>query len=405
MERRLEPSHTGIMVRTTWYKKDAAGTLTDTALSVGYTNEWQFKWKDDTESAMKKLLSGKEYTLVVKAAYSNPFLKVQAANDVDDLTHATLGINNQLPIILIDEQAKQTNVHKDTAKFNVPAKADPNMAQTKASVKTETGTDGKKTMTVTLNLVVNDLSYRLGFNRGGTEGVLYGSYGARIYYTDQDGKNQTYLNMDEITLGGKSLIAGSTYKNVGGIDYIFLEATNRQTLNFKAIENKQYVVEVYGVNLNDTDNTKMENKLLLESSKLATLHQNLNIAYAETPRMEDSKVELDAKTGSLAVTLYNGANLDKINTARLTITIYHTDENDNVTEKTQSLSEIVKFSELSKVGGRTRDQILVSLQDVLDQLAEDGDAISISVYLYQDATLCIDNVATYNLDSYVKPQQ
>ena len=324
---------------------------------------------------------------------------------MDGLTHATLGTNNQLPIILIDEQAKQTNVHKDSAKFNVPAKADPNMAQTKASVKTETGTDGKKTMTVTLNLVVNDLSYRLGFNRGGTEGVLYGSYGARIYYTDQDGKNQTYLNMDEITLGGKSLIAGSTYKNVGGIDYIFLEATNRQTLNFKAIENKQYVVEVYGVNLNDTDNTRMENKLLLESSKLATLHQNLNIAYAETPRMEDSKVELDAKTGSLAVTLYNGANLDKINTARLTITIYHTDENDNVTEKTQSLSEIVKFSELSKVGGRTRDQILVSLQDVLDQLAEDGDAISISVYLYQDATLCIDNVATYNLDSYVKPQQ
>ena len=102
--------------------------------------------------------------------------------------------------------------------------------------------------------------------------------------------------------------------------------------------------------------------------------------------------------------LYNAANLDKINTARMTITIYHTGADGNVTEHIQSYESVVGFTPLKDAGGRTRHQMNVSLKEVLDYVEQD-DALSISVYLYNNATLCLDNIARYNLDSYNKPKQ
>ena len=391
---------------TTWYKKDDDGNLT-TPLSLSENATVDFEWSDTEAAAQNSqfanLTSGKEYQLVLTAYYANPLLEVQSQETCDGIS----GRNNQIPLKRRTNEGNTFTVSGDTASFSVPAKADPTMIGTRASVSSETQSDGSKKLTATVNLTVNDLSKRLGFNRGEGEdkGVIYGFYGLRVKYTDQNGAGETYLNdMNEFTKGGQGL-AEEEYYTIGGKNYLYLQADTRYTLKFPVKEGQQYILEVYGINLNDTSNTGNANEMIVDSTSISTLHQNLNIANIDAPRAEDSATSLDTDTGTLSVILYNAANLDKINTARMTITIYHTDADGNVTEHIESYESVVGFKPLKDAGGRTRHQMTVSLKDVLEQFAQQDDALSISVYLYNNATLCLDNIARYNLDSYTKPKQ
>lgn len=383
---------------TAYYKLDTDGTtpVTNTPLPQNYVNEFIFQWSD-SDDMVKLLESGKEYQLVLRARYANPSLKIDPESDEINIA------SNTLPIYAVKSgQSEATQKAEDTSTFNVPALADPTMALTKASVQSSTDSTGAKTLRATVQMLVNDLSYRMGFYKTGeANGRVFGRYGVRIAYTEAGQSTKQYLEPRHVTVSG----AGGEVITEKGVEYIYLTANQRSTLNFVAEEDCQYVIEVYGFNLNQGPPAENgTNGVILTSESVTNLHTALNTANADVPRAEDSKVELDMKTGLLTVILYNAQNIEKINTARVSVTLYHTDGGD-ISEAVESLSSVVVFQPMSDAGGRTRHSVTISLADVLDKAAHEGDSLNISTYLYQDSTLYIDNVMTCNVDSYEPPKQ
>lgn len=378
--------------RNTWIPKPdetyyelTESTLTDRPYTYGYSNKSIFAWLDDNESVMDALSNGGKggsYILRVQARYENPLL------EVEDPTGTP---SNYVPMYIYTRDGKQESmVMKDTVKFSVAAKADPTMTQSKVLLtKNPAGQ-----VDATLKLYVSDLSYRLGFyEKEGDANAAMGQYGVRIKYRNGDGTGDwTYVDNNQITVDGD---AGSM--KWGG-RYLYLTAGKQATLRFKALTNRQYVVEIWGYSLNKPS---ADNQLILDSTGVLNLNQSLNTSNIDAPRIEDSKVELNQETGDFTITLYNGANLEKLNMALLTISGFHTDGTQWHASYTYAFNG---FTELSKVGGRTRHQITISLKDVLKNQAKQDDAINITTYLNIDNKEGLTDIATYNLDSYEMPE-
>ena len=366
----------------TYYKVSDDGLLTDTAFSSGYINTPSFLWMDGTGSVMDVLSNngaGGSYVIQVKALYEDPFLKVNG--------------KNYAMIYRYDKNGKQDpSVEADTTQFSVAAKADPTMTRSKALLKK----DAEGNIGAVLNLYVSDLSYRLGFyETDAATAATMGYYGVRIKYQNSDGTGEwTYIGEGSdstvITVDGKN-----GEKRNG---YLYLKADKQATLNFSVLENKQYVVEVWGYSLNDPD--ELKNQRILDSTGVLNLNQSLNTGDIDAPRIEDSKTEFNQETGDFTITLYNGVNLDKLNMALLTLTGYSTDG----TQWNDSYSYAFNgFTKLPDAGGRTRHQITISLKDRLES-AKQNDAINITTYFNIDNKEGLTNIATYNLDSYDKPK-
>lgn len=198
-----------------------------------------FEWSD-TETAAQdslfaKLTSGKEYQLVLTAYYANPLLKVQSQKECTGIS----GPSHQIPLERRTNEGNTSVVSGDTAPFSVPAKADPTMIGTRASVSSESQPDGSKELTATVNMTVNDLSKRLGFNRG-AEGVIYGFYGLRVKYTEQNGTGERYLDdMTKFIKDGRALAENAEYYTIDGKPYLYLKAGMRNTLKFRVIGQKR----------------------------------------------------------------------------------------------------------------------------------------------------------------------
>lgn len=365
--------------------------LTDEKLLPnGYNVSAEFAFADD--SALSAFLNGGsgEYNLILKARYENPFI---TGHYQQEGTSVVVRPDPGYALFKVYTTATDyTNGNSRTAtRFTVPAKADPNLIAGGVSAVAYEG-DATKVQTK-VSVTVNDPSYRLGIWK---DGVLeWGRYGLRIRY--EENGSSYYLNPADIKVNGAAPTVNNVHTSEGDLNIIWLNAgaSARAALTFDMKVGRQYYIEVWGVNANDSSYSSGTNGLVLSSNDVISLHRALLISDPSAPRIEDSKVDITTG-GVYTITVYNAQNIGTINNMMITATFVH----DDMTEQTYNTTATAKFIQIADAGGRTRYQLTFNMADVFSAYARNGDAVSVSAYLYKDGTLYIDSLPSAIIDSF-----